>query len=270
MTDSQPKRPNPIRRLYEWVLGWADTPYGVLAMVLVSFGDSSCFPLPPDPLLMALVLGNRKKAWKFAAYCTVASVAGAALGYVIGSSFWHAAESVFIPTLFKCHHFLEVGNRYADNAFLAVFTAAFTPIPFKVFTISAGVYSDLVDFGTLIGASVVGRGARFFLVAGLLFFFGPPMRRFIEKHLEWLTLTFTVLLVGGIVIIKGAGPHTSRDGLCAQGKVLSKTHCACVSSDENEVDRPSLRAPSASSKVPPGTTLPETPKVAPTPKPTEK
>ena len=259
MSDAATASRNPIRRLYEWVLGWADTPYGVLAMVLVSFGDSSCFPLPPDPLLMALVLGNRKKAWKFAAYCTVASVAGAAVGYVIGHNFWQVAESVFIPTLFKCHHFLEVGNRYADNAFLAVFTAAFTPIPFKVFTISAGVYSDLVSFGTLIGASVVGRGARFFLVAGLLFFFGPPMRRFIEKHLEWLTLAFTTLLVGGIVIIKSAGPHHSRDSLCPDGKVVATTRCACVLPIENELNKPQLRAPGANAAVPPGTTVPGTP-----------
>ncbi|MBP47084.1 MAG: cytochrome B, partial [Myxococcales bacterium] len=202
MTDAATKtKGNPIRRLYQWVLGWAETPYGLLAMLLVSFGDSSCFPIPPDPLLMALVLGNRKKAWKFAAACTVASVAGAAVGYVIGSTFWQVAEGFFIPALFKCHHFLEVGTRYADNAFLAIFTAAFTPIPFKVFTISAGVYSDLVDITTLLSASVVGRGARFFLVAGLLYFFGPPMRRFIDKHLEWLTLAFTALLVGGIVLV---------------------------------------------------------------------
>ena len=261
---------NPIRRLYEWVLGWADTPYGVLAMVLVSFGDSSCFPLPPDPLLMALVLGNRKKAWKFAAYCTIASVAGAAVGYVIGNSFWQAAESIFIPTLFKCHHFHEVGNRYADKAFLAVFTAAFTPIPFKVFTISAGVYSDLVDFGTLIGASLVGRGARFFLVAGLLYFFGKPMRGFIEKHLEWLTLTFTVLLIGGIVIIKGAGPHRSHDSLCPEGKVLAKTHCACELPTENDVNRPQLRAPGANSAVPPDTQIPGAPTAKPPTAPTAK
>ena len=100
MTESTTKPSgNPIRRLYHWVLGWAETPYGLLAMLLVSFGDSSCFPIPPDPLLMALVLGNRKKAWKFAAACTVASVAGAAVGYVIGSSFWQAAEETHRTTL---------------------------------------------------------------------------------------------------------------------------------------------------------------------------
>lgn len=235
---------NPIRRLYEWVLGWAETPYGVAAMMLVSFGDSSFFPIPPDPLLMALVLGARKKAWRFAAFCTLASVTGAMLGWTIGHSFWAAAESFFIPTLFKCHHFLEVGNRFADNAFLAIFTAAFTPIPFKVFTISAGVYSDLVPFGTLIGASIVGRGARFFLVAGLLYFFGPPMKRFIEKHLEWLTLTFTVLLVGGIIAIKSAGPHKSKGTLCPEGKVIATDRCACIDLDaKTPRAEPSIGAP---------------------------
>ncbi|MEY3012553.1 MAG: hypothetical protein RIT45_1288 [Pseudomonadota bacterium] len=243
--DAPPQR-NPIRRLYEWVLGWAETPYGVLAMMLVSFGDSSFFPIPPDPLLMALVLGARQKAWRFAALCTLASVTGATLGYTIGHSFWAAAESIFIPTLFKCHHFLEVGNRFADNAFLAIFTAAFTPIPFKVFTISAGVYSDLVDFWTLVGASIVGRGARFFLVAGLLYFFGPPMKRFIEKHLEWLTLAFTVLLVGGIIVVKSAGPHKSKGSLCPEGKVIAQDHCACIdTADKPARPDPSIGSPAA-------------------------
>jgi membrane protein YqaA with SNARE-associated domain len=240
-----PASRNPIRRLYHWVLGWAETPYGVLAMALVSFGDSSFFPIPPDPLLMALVLGARAKAWRFAAVCTAASVTGAMVGWTIGHSFWAVAEPYFIPTLFKCSHFLEVGNRFSDNAFLAIFTAAFTPIPFKVFTISAGVYSDLVDFGTLVGASIVGRGARFFLVAGLLYFFGPPMKRFIEKHLEWLTLAFTVLLVGGIALIKTAGPHASKGSLCPDGEVIASERCACVATSAAPRVEPSIGAPAA-------------------------
>ncbi len=235
---------NPIRRLFDWVLSWADTPYGLLAMALVSFADSSFFPVPPDPLLMALVLGARQKAWRFATVCLVASVSGALLGWWIGHSFWAVAEHWFIPTLFKCSHFLEVGNRFADNAFLAIFTAAFTPIPFKVFTISAGVYSDMVDLGTLIGASIVGRGARFFLVAGLLYFFGPPIKRFIDKHLEWLTLAFTVLLVGGIVAVKSAGPHQSKGSLCPEGKVMATDRCACIdASEQPERVPPSMGAP---------------------------
>ncbi len=244
MSEAAAPTRNPIRRLYDWVLGWAATPYGALAMILVSFGDSSCFPIPPDPLLMALVLGAPKKAWRFAAMCTVASVLGAMVGWLIGHSFWTAAEHVFIPTLFKCHHFLEVGNRFADNAFLAIFTAAFTPIPFKVFTISAGVYSDLVSFGTLVGASIIGRGARFFLVAGLLYFFGPPMKRFIDRHLEWLTLAFSVLLIGGIVAVKSLGPHKSHDSLCPEGKVMARERCACIApADQAPRAAPASAAP---------------------------
>ena len=222
---------NPLHRLFAWVMGWAGTPYGVLAMCLVSFGDSSCFPVPPDPLLMALVLGARNKAWRLAAWCTIASVAGAAVGWYIGHAAWQAAEPYFIPTLFKCHHFLLVGNKYAENAFFAIFTAAFTPIPFKVFTISSGVYSDLVPFSTLMIASIVGRGARFFLVAGLLWKFGPPIREFIEKRLEILTLAFTVLLVGGFIAIKSFGSHKDASKLCPDGKVLAKDRCACVSTE---------------------------------------
>jgi len=223
---------NPLHRLFAWVMGWSETPYGVLAMVLVSFGDSSCFPLPPDPLLMALVMGARKKAWRLAAYCTLASVAGAAVGWYIGNAAWQAAEPIFIPALFKCHHFLLVGNKYADNAFLAIFTAAFTPIPFKVFTISSGVYSDLVPFSTLMLASIVGRGARFFLVAGLLWKFGPPVREFIEKRLELLTMAFTVLLVGGFVLIKGFGSKHDAGKMCRDGNVLATDRCACVAPAE--------------------------------------
>ncbi len=244
MTETAAPSRNPIRRLYEWVLGWAATPYGVVAMMLVSFGDSSFFPIPPDPLLMALVLAAPKRAWRFAALCTLASVTGAMLGWTIGHSFWAAGEHFFIPTLFKCAQFLEVGNRFADNAFLAIFTAAFTPIPFKVFTISAGVYSDLVPFSTLVGASIVGRGARFFLVAGLLYFFGPPMKRFIDRHLEWLTLAFSVLLIGGIVIIRSYGPHKTSDALCGENKVMAHDRCACIApADHPPRVPPSMGAP---------------------------
>lgn len=259
MTDRETGNPtgaqrNPIRRLYNWVLSWADSPYGPLAMILVSFGDSSFFPAPPDPLLWALVLGARQKAWRLAAMCTAASVLGAVVGYGIGASIWSALEPVFIPRLFKCHHFINVGNQFADDAGLAIFAAAFTPIPFKVFTISAGVYSDVVDLGTLVGASVLGRGLRFFGFTALFYFFGPQIRGFIEKRLEVATMALGVLamaFVGYKMFL--SGKHTAE---CPDGRVLAKDRCACVA----ETTPPSPATP------PTGATIGAPPK-APSPAP---
>lgn len=202
-----------VRRLYDWTLSWAETRFAVPALFVLSFMEASFFPIPPDVLLMAMSLGRPKRAFLYAGVCTVGSVAGAALGYYIGMSLWeglgvYAACPQFegggwlfeyVPS-FNCHNFELVQSLYQDNAWMALFTAAFTPIPFKVFTIAAGVFQ--VGLVTLLAASTVGRGARFFLVSGLIFFFGPKVRSFIEKRFEILTLVFTALLVGGFVLLK--------------------------------------------------------------------
>lgn len=202
-----------LRRLYTWVLSWADTRYGVPALFFLAFIEASFFPIPPDVLLMALALSKRSRAWIYGLVCTVGSVSGAVLGWYIGLGFWaalgvHAACPEFeggawlfehVPG-FKCAHFQTVEGLYNDNAWLALFTAAFTPIPYKIFTIAAGVFQ--VPLTTLLLASIVGRGARFFLVAGLIWKFGEPIRIFIEKRFEVMTLLFAALLVGGFVAIK--------------------------------------------------------------------
>lgn len=191
-----------LKRLYLWVLHWADTPYGTPALATVSFAESSFFPVPPDPLLMALTLGKPARAWWFAFVCSVASILGGVLGYYIGAGAWEATKDFFFTYLFTPAQFEYVTDLYRDNAFISIFTAAFTPIPFKVFTIAAGVSHEKVSVLTLILASSVGRPLRFFLVAGLLHYFGQPVKRFIDKYFDWLAVLFIVLLVGGFVLIK--------------------------------------------------------------------
>ncbi len=202
-----------IRRLYDWTLSWAETRYAVPALALLAFVEASFFPIPPDVLLMAMCLGKPKRALHYATVCTVGSVTGGLLGWYIGVSLWRTLGVFdgcpdfggggvlfeYVPS-FTCANFSKVQAAYQNNAWMALFTAAFTPIPYKVFTIAAGVFQ--VAIPTLVGASVVGRGARFFLVAALIYFLGPQVRGFIEKRFELLTIVFTILLVGGFVLLK--------------------------------------------------------------------
>lgn len=204
-----------LRRMYDWVLHWAETPYGTPALFVLAFVEASFFPIPPDVLLMALALSKPRRALWFGAVCTAGSVTGALLGWYIGYGLW-ASMGVWdacpeygggawlfehVPG-FACEKFATVADLYADNAWLTLFTAAFTPIPYKVFTIAAGVFH--ISIATLVVASIVGRGARFFLVAGLIWRFGPPIKQFIEKRFELMTILFTVLLIGGFLLVKYA------------------------------------------------------------------
>ncbi|MDZ7316934.1 MAG: DedA family protein [candidate division KSB1 bacterium] len=201
-------KPHVIRRLYDWVLSWAESPYGAAALFILSFAEASFFPVPPDALLIALVLGSRAKAFRFAFNCTTASVLGAAFGYWIGHSLWWTDGGFSgLANWFFAHvpgftHalFYRVQGLYEQWNFWVIFTAGFTPIPFKVFTISAGAFD--VSFPMMILASIVSRGARFFLVAGLIWKWGEPIKSFIDKYFNWLAILFTILLIGGFVVIK--------------------------------------------------------------------
>ncbi|RME72030.1 MAG: DedA family protein [Verrucomicrobia bacterium] len=191
-----------IRKLYKWVLHWADTPYALPALFLLAFTESSFFPIPPDVLLMALCMGAPKRSFRYVFWCSLASVLGGILGYYIGYGFYDTIGVRIIDTLGYQHHFETVGTYYGDNAFLAIVTAAFTPIPYKVFTIAAGVFHENVSLATLVLASSIGRTARFALVGGAIYFFGPPVKAILDKYLEWLTIAFALLLIGGFVLIK--------------------------------------------------------------------
>jgi membrane protein YqaA with SNARE-associated domain len=205
MTDAPPapKSKNPLRRLYDWVMHWAETPYAIPALFVLSFAESSFFPIPPDVLLIALCIGDRQRGFVFAAWCSVASVLGGLAGYGIGHFLWQGVPWVsgfFLTYVFSQATFDYVGDLYKEYDFCIVFVAAFTPIPYKVITITAGVFGTNVLI--FVVASVIGRSARFFLVAWLFRRFGPPIKDFIDKRFGLVTIAGTLLLIGGFAALK--------------------------------------------------------------------
>lgn len=195
-----------VRRLYNWVLKWADTPYGRPALFFIALAEASFFPIPPDVLLIALVLGKPSWWLRTAAVCLAGSLIGAVGGYLIGWALWAGLSDFFFHYVFKEAVFQGVVHAYEENAFLVILTAAFTPIPFKAITIAAGVAK--INVGTMLLASLLGRGGRFFLVAGLIGRFGDPMKKFIDKYFEALTLLFMVLLIGSFALLKVIFPSS--------------------------------------------------------------
>jgi membrane protein YqaA with SNARE-associated domain len=194
------KRPNVVRRLYDWVLSWAETPYGVLALFLIAVAESSFFPIPPDVLLIALALSIPTKAFRFAMWCTIGSVLGGVLGYYLGFALWHTVEPLLIPSVFSAEKFAEVTGLYDEYGIPVVFAAGFTPIPYKVFTVAGGVAQINVIAFTL--TSIVGRGARFYLVAWVIRRYGALAKDLIDKYFNVLTLAFTILLIGMFLLLK--------------------------------------------------------------------
>ena len=202
--EEQPKKKeNILKRLYNWVLSWAESKYAIPALFILAFMESSFFPIPPDVLLIAMCLSMAKKSLRYAAVCTIGSVLGALFGYAIGYCFWEAVGEYFFQYIpgFTRELFATVTGKYNDNAFFAVFTSAFTPIPYKIFTIAAGV--SKINVPTLVIASILGRGGRFFLVGGLFRLFGPKVKVFIDKYLNLLTLLLVVMYVLAFYLI----PH---------------------------------------------------------------
>lgn len=189
-----------LRKIYDWMMRKASDEKAPWALGVVSFVESSFFPIPPDVMLIPMIMANRQKAWWYATIATVTSVLGGLLGYAIG---YYLYETVGLPIL------EFYGKANALDSFIAfvhdygvpaVIIKGATPIPYKVVTIAAGVAKmDLLAF---VGASIVARAMRFYLVAGLLYFFGEPIREFIEKRLTLVTTVFVVLLVGGFVAVK--------------------------------------------------------------------
>jgi membrane protein YqaA with SNARE-associated domain len=196
------KRRGVLRRLYDWVLSWADSRYGTPALFVLSFAESSFFPIPPDVLQIALSVAKPKRAFFYAAVSVVASVLGGVLGWYIGHALWESLQGFFFDHVpgFTRENFELVERRYNEHAFFAVFTAAFTPIPYKVFTIASGVFE--VALPTLMLASALGRGGRFFLVGASIFFLGPRVKAWLEKYFELATIVLLVLGIGGFLAIK--------------------------------------------------------------------
>ncbi len=189
-----------LKRLYSWVLHWAETAYGTWALFFLAFCESSFFPIPPDILLIALSVAIPKKAFKYALICSAGSVLGGCLGYLIGWQFMISIGEKIINFYGMSQKVDYIRTLYMQYDALAIGVAGFTPIPYKVFTISAGAFG--INFPVFVIASLVSRSLRFFLVGGLIYFFGPAIQSFIKKYFNVLAVAFTILLVAGFAIIK--------------------------------------------------------------------
>ncbi|MFQ5689554.1 MAG: YqaA family protein [Gemmatimonadota bacterium] len=189
----------PIRRLFHWVLGWADRPGGPVALTAIAAAESFFFPVPPDVLLIPMALGRPRRALHFAALCTMGSVLGGMIGYWIGAGLYESVGRGVLEFYGLSGRYEQLGHMYAEHLVVSLGTAGFTPIPYKVFTIAAGGFS--VPFAAFVSISAVSRGARFFLVAGLLALFGESIREFIERYFNLLSLLLVVLVVLGFLVL---------------------------------------------------------------------
>jgi membrane protein YqaA with SNARE-associated domain len=189
-----------LRGLYDWTMDLASRPNAVWALAAVAFIESSVFPIPPDVLLIPMVLAARNRAWRFAAICTIASVLGGMFGYAIGAGLYEGVGKPILEFYGYAAKFSDFTARYNEYGGWIVFIAGVTPFPYKVITIASGV-TDL-DLATFSIASVLSRGLRFFLVAALLYWIGPPIRDFIERRLGLVFTVFCILLIGGFVLLK--------------------------------------------------------------------
>jgi membrane protein YqaA with SNARE-associated domain len=194
------KRPGAVRRLYDWVLHWADRPQGPMALFILAFMESSFFPIPPDVLLIALAMGRPSRAPAFALICTAGSVLGGIGGYLIGLVLFEQLGRPILEWYGATDKFDTVGRLYHENLLVALGTAGFTPIPYKVFTIAAGAFA--IPILPFVAISAGSRGMRFFIVAGLIYYFGPPIKVFIDKYFNLLSILFVVLLVGGFIAVR--------------------------------------------------------------------
>jgi membrane protein YqaA with SNARE-associated domain len=213
-----------IRRLYDWVLSWADTKYGTPALFTVAFFESSVFPVPPDALQIPLSAAKPRRAFWYATVSLAGSVAGAFLGFLIGYLFWAATQDFFYNYVFSRETFAVVaGDKvagivrdnpedvvlglYHEHAFWAILISAPTPVPYKVFTIAAGVCE--ISLWVLLIASIFGRGARFYAVATVMYFYGPTVVRWIDKYFNLMMVLFAVLVIIGLVALVYIKPIVS-------------------------------------------------------------
>jgi len=197
-----------LKNLYSWVLSWAESAYGTFILFLVAFAESSFFPVPADPLLMALCLGKVKRSMYYVLICTLGSVLGGVFGFIIGYFLWYTPSGEltgianfffrvipgFTPVVFD-----NVGAQYDAYNFWVIFTAAFTPIPYKVFSITAGVFQ--IDLPTFIIASILGRGGRFVIIGLLIHFFGKPIKVMMDKHFNTFIIVLTIIFALSYVLV---------------------------------------------------------------------
>lgn len=189
-----------VRKIYDSVIHLSSDKHALAWLFAISFIESSFFPIPPDIMLIPMILATPKKAWKIAGVCTIASVIGAYLGYIIGFYFFELIAEPLLEFYGYLEKFNEFKNLYSEYGAWIVFGAGITPFPYKIITIASGVVQlNLIVFTI---ASIIARGLRFFVIAWLLKVYGEKMRTFIEKNLGWLSVLFLILLIGGFLLIK--------------------------------------------------------------------
>ncbi len=189
-----------LRRLYDWTLAQAGTPHALWVLFAVAFAESSVFPIPPDVLMIPMILARPARAWLVATVCLAGSVLGGIAGYGIGAFFFEQLGRPILETMGKADAMAEFNTRFADLGFWPVLIAGVTPFPYKVITIMSG-WTGL-PFGTFVITSIIARGIRFFVVAGLLWKFGSPIRDFIERRLGLMFTLFVALLIGGFLMVR--------------------------------------------------------------------
>lgn len=189
-----------LRRLYDWTIALAAHPRALWALAFVAFIESSVFPIPPDALMIPMIIAAPRRAFLIAGVATVSSVLGGLLGYAIGALAFDQLGYPILQALGKGDAVLEFNERFNDLSFWPVLIAGLTPFPYKVITIMSG-WTGL-SLTTFVVTSILARAGRFFLVATLLHFFGAPIRDFIERRLGLMTVLFVVLLLGGFFAVR--------------------------------------------------------------------
>ncbi len=189
-----------VRRLYDWVLSWADHRLALPALFLLAFAEASFFPIPPDVLLMALAMSKPRGSFLFSAVCLAGSVAGGAFGYFLGMAFMNTVGQWIIEFYHLADQYSQVMALYDKYGAWAVAAGGFTPLPYKLFTVTAGAFK--MDFAVFMAASLVSRGARFLAEAALFWLFGPPIKQIIDRYFGLFTIVFMILLIGGFIALK--------------------------------------------------------------------
>lgn len=189
-----------LRSLYTWTLNKAEHKYSSWILSIVSFAESSFFPIPPDILLIPMIIAKRVKAWTYAFICTLSSVLGGVAGYAIGYFFYNSIGVFIVDTYHLSNSFSVFENYYNEYGMLIVLGAGFTPFPFKFITIASGVFN--LNIFLFIITAIIARGLRFYLLAGLLFIFGEKIKILIDKYFNLLVILFFILFVGGVLLIK--------------------------------------------------------------------
>lgn len=228
-----------IKRLYDWVLSWSSSRWGWLALFIIALCESSWFPIPPDILLIALCLGATKRSFRFAGITLLGSIIGAMLGYAIGHFLWTtpageatAIANFFYNNVFSQQSFNNVASLYDKYNFWIVFTAGFTPLPYKLFTIAGGMFD--INFVMFLIASTISRGLRFFLIGWFIWRYGQPIKVFIDKYFNLLATLFTALLIGFFALavwLFGEGDSEVTESTIETTEVITEQHDICDTTD---------------------------------------